>query len=142
MIRSTDVTSWRAARPAEMHHVDLCGWPSPFRGGSCRLVVTHLRHERVELPDLPLDAQPRPVRPEKVRVLLLQLLPHCGRAPKLVSAAAARREKNRWLPTEVGETGLDVRLHLQGGHNLLLRHVELEASFDELLHLHYLQQRP
>ena len=70
----------------------------------------HGTHEVVERHDLVLHAEADVVRVEEVGVLFLELLPH-----------------------EAGEPGLNVRLDLQGGDDLGLRHVLLQAALDQVL---------
>ena len=70
----------------------------------------HGTHEVVERHDLVLDAEADVVGIEEVGVLLLELLPY-----------------------EAGESRLNVRLDLQGGDDLGLRHVLLQAALDQVL---------
>ena len=66
-------------------------WRPPSLAGGLGLLVcqlVQLAHQAVELPDLILHPQARAVGTEKVRVLLLQFLPHCRAARR--SGAEAR----------------------------------------------------
>ena len=98
-----------------------------------RLLV-HLGDEGVELADLLLHAQPCAVRSEEVRVLILQLLPHCAvlRPVTTVRGLPGQRAGRR---TQAGQPWLDICLHFQSVHYLLLRHVQFQASFNQFLDL-------